>query len=106
MRSKNEILVAETRGNTISPIHFSGLHRPRFTQPQSSSASRDTAECFGFLLSTQCHEWPERQGEPSRFDTMPSKPSLHAWRNTTSPVRRCTIAAHLNPFDCASQAFG
>jgi len=24
MRSKNEILLAETRGNTISPIHFSG----------------------------------------------------------------------------------
>src|SRR5262245_519665 len=29
-------------------------------QPQSSSASRFTAGCFGFLLLTQCRERPER----------------------------------------------
>ena len=28
--------------------------------PQSSSASRFTAGCFGFLLLTQCRERPER----------------------------------------------
>ena len=47
MRSKNEILVAETRGNTISPIHFSSLHHPRFTQPQSSSFRASPPEQLG-----------------------------------------------------------
>jgi len=37
---------------------------------QSSSASRLTAGAAGFLLLSQCRERPERQGEPSRFDTM------------------------------------
>src|SRR5262249_23087820 len=50
---------------------------------QSSSASRLTACAVGLLL-TQCRERPGRYGEPRRFDTMPSRPSLHAW-HTASP---------------------
>ena len=46
-----------------------------FHRPQSSSASRFTAGCCGFLLFTQYRKRPERYGDPSRFDTMPSKPS-------------------------------
>jgi hypothetical protein len=34
----------------------------------------------GFLLLIQCRERPETLGEPSRFDTTPSSPSLQAWR--------------------------
>jgi hypothetical protein len=36
---------------------------------------------FGFF-TTQCAERPERQGEPSRFDTIPSQLSLHVLWNT------------------------
>jgi hypothetical protein len=52
---------------------------------QSSSASRVAAGALGFLTFTQCAERPERYGEPSRFDTMPSQPSLEAYLNTISP---------------------
>lgn len=47
---------------------------------QSSSASRVTAGALGFFTLTQCAERPERYGEPSRFDTMPSQPSAQASR--------------------------
>jgi hypothetical protein len=54
------------------------------TRLQSSSASRCTAGAAGFLLLIQSRERPERYGEPRRFETMPSRPSLQAWRNTMS----------------------
>src|SRR5262249_60696025 len=43
----------------MRPRLLSLLHRHRFL-PQSSSASRFTAGCFGFLLLIQCRERPER----------------------------------------------
>jgi hypothetical protein len=42
---------------------------------QSSSACRFTAGAAGFLLLIQCRERPETYGEPSRFDSVPSKRS-------------------------------
>ena len=47
-------------------------------RPQSSSASRRTAGAFGFLTLIQCSVRPDRYGEPSRFDAMPSRPSAQA----------------------------
>ena len=44
----------------------------------SSSASRFTAGAAGFLTLIQSADRPNRYGEPSRFDTMPSQPSLQA----------------------------
>jgi hypothetical protein len=43
--------------------------------PQSSSASRFTAGAFEFFILSQSGERPERYGEPSLFDTMPSSRS-------------------------------
>src|SRR5262249_83878 len=43
---------------------------------RSSSASRVTAAQAG-----QSGERPERSGQSFRFETMPSRPSLHAWRH-------------------------
>jgi hypothetical protein len=61
-------------------------HARAMTQwPQSSSASRFTAGARGFLTLSQCGERPERYAEPSRLETMPSQPSLHACLNTMSP---------------------
>ena len=55
--------------------------------PQSSSASRFTAGAAGFLILSQWLTRPERYGEPSRFDTMPSQPSAHAcWKMTAVAV--------------------
>ena len=53
--------------------------------PHSSSSSRFTAGASAFFILSQSGERPERYGEPFRFDTMPSSPSLHACRNTVSP---------------------
>jgi hypothetical protein len=39
----------------------------------------------GFFILSQSGERPERYVESFRFDTMPSSPSLQAWRNTISP---------------------
>jgi hypothetical protein len=50
------------------------------TRRQSSSASRRTAGAAGFFIFTQCLDRPDRYVEPSRFDTMPSQPSLQACR--------------------------
>ena len=83
---------------------------------------------FGFF-TTQCAERPERQGEPSRFDTIPSQLSLHVLWNTnwltllilelearrTDAFRlqtvirlcrplQCTALLALQP--CARQSFG
>ena len=44
----------------------------------SSSASRFTAGALGFLTLSQSSDRPNRYGEPRRFDTMPSQPSLQA----------------------------
>src|SRR5438552_19156778 len=52
---------------------------------QSSSASRVTAGALGFLTFTQYLDRPERYCEPSRFDTMPSQPSLQACSKRMSP---------------------
>jgi hypothetical protein len=56
--------------------HGDGRHQSQ--RPQSSSASRFTADARGFLILSQCGERPERYAEPSRLETMPSQPSLHA----------------------------
>ena len=55
------------------------LHRQR-SLPQSSSASRCTAGAAGLLNLSQCRVRPLTYGEPRRFDTIPSQPSLQAWR--------------------------
>jgi hypothetical protein len=46
--------------------------------PQSSSASRFTAGASGFLNFSQSFVLPDRYCEPSRFETIPSSPSLQA----------------------------
>ena len=46
----------------------------------SSSASRFTAGAAGFLIFTHRSPRPDRYGEPSRFETMPSQPSAQACR--------------------------
>jgi hypothetical protein len=54
-------------------------HRTRLPRVrQSSSASRFTAGAAGFLTLIQSFDRPNRYGEPIRFDTMPSHPSLQA----------------------------
>ena len=54
-------------------------HRDRLPKVlQSSSASRVTAGAAGFLTLIQCSDRPARYDEPSRFETMPSQPSLQA----------------------------
>src|SRR5215813_1260026 len=66
------------------PQFCRALHR-HLPFPQSSSASRFTAGAAGFLNLSQSFDRPLRYVEPRRLLTMPSKPSLQAWRNTTSP---------------------
>ena len=53
-----------------------GRSRPFLLAPQSSSASRFTAGAAGFLIFSQSSTRPDRYGEPSRLDTIPSQPSL------------------------------
>jgi hypothetical protein len=53
-------------------------HRPYRLRPQSSSGSRVTAGAAGFLTFSQQTARPERYGDPSRFETMPSQPSAQA----------------------------
>jgi len=53
--------------------------------PQRPSRKRTIAGLFGFLTLIQSRDGPDRYGAVSRFDTMPSKPSLQACRNTTAP---------------------
>jgi hypothetical protein len=61
--------------------------------PPSSSPSRFTAGASGFLNFSQSLERPDRYCDPSRFDTMPSRPILQAWRNTRSPgCVRCSLS--------------
>src|SRR6516162_3271497 len=63
-------------------------------RPQSSSASRFTAGAFGFLTLTQCGERPELYGESSRFDTMPSQPSVQACLKIIAPSPlKCRLKA-------------
>src|SRR5262249_36751566 len=62
-----------------------GKVRGRCHLLQAAWASRFTAGAAGFLLLIQCRERPDTYGEPSRLDTIPSKPSLQAWRKTMSP---------------------
>jgi hypothetical protein len=64
---------------------FGGLLAHR---PQSSSASRFTDGASGFFILSQSGERPERYGEPSRFDTMPSSPSLQTCRLSIAAGQR------------------
>jgi hypothetical protein len=57
----------------VDPVHPSRISHRERSLPQSSSASRFTAGAAGFLNFSQSFERPERQREPSRFDTMPSR---------------------------------
>jgi hypothetical protein len=52
---------------------------------QSSSSSRRTAGAAGFLVLSHWDDRPERYGEPSFFDTMPSQPSAQACLKMTRP---------------------
>ena len=52
---------------------------------QSSSASRITAGALGFFTLTQFGLRPERYGEPSRFETMPSQPRAQACLKMIAP---------------------
>src|SRR5438270_8695454 len=58
---------------------------------QSSSARRLTAGASGFLLLSHSDDRPDSYREPRRFDTMPSKPSLHACSNTIAAS--CSICS-------------
>jgi hypothetical protein len=60
--------------------------------PQSSSASRFTAGASGFLNFSQSGDLPERLRDPSRFDTIPSRPILQACWKTTAPSG-CSICS-------------
>jgi hypothetical protein len=55
-------------------LHLS-CHRDLRLQSQSSSASRRTVGATGFLILSQWSDRPERYGEPSCLDTMPSEPT-------------------------------
>jgi hypothetical protein len=57
---------------------------------QSSSASRFTAGCFGFLLLTQCRERPEAWGEPSRLQAWHT-----AWPSLNEDRQRYTNCNHI-----------
>ena len=81
-----------TTGRAALACHQSHVHNPnkslcrwQFHRPQSSSASRFTADASGFFILSQSGERPERQAESFRFDTMPSSPSLQAWAKTVGP---------------------
>jgi phage terminase large subunit-like protein len=78
---------AEERQRIVDsyPPHERECRTKGIQEPQCSSASRVTAGAFGFLTFIQCAEPPQRYSEPSRFDTMPSQPSLQACLNTMSP---------------------
>jgi hypothetical protein len=77
-----------------------GWHYRHFSWPQSSSASRSTAGAAGFLrFWSQSRERPDRYAEPSRFDTIPSEPSLQAWQKNLR-------AAALRDFDPANDRYG
>jgi hypothetical protein len=66
-------------GSPERPIREAAAGSPPYRfQPLSSSASRRTAGAAGFMILTQQSTRPERYGEPSRFDTMPSQPSAQA----------------------------
>src|SRR4051812_16273481 len=60
---------------------------------QSSSASRRTAGASGFLNFSQSCDRPEWLRDPSRLDTIPSKPILQACWNTASlsGCSRCSL---------------
>jgi hypothetical protein len=60
-------------GHRLERLGFAADHRPH-----SSSASRFTAGASGFLLLIQSGERPDLYRESFRFETMPSRPSLHA----------------------------
>jgi hypothetical protein len=55
------------------------------SQFHSSSVSRVTAGAAGFLTFSQETTRPERYGDPSRFDTMPSQPSAQAFLKMIAP---------------------
>jgi hypothetical protein len=69
---------------------------------QSSSAFRFTAAAFGFLDLTQCGERPELYGESRRLDTMPSRPSLQACSNTSTPSSSSRCSLNRRPGDAAA----
>jgi hypothetical protein len=78
--------------NASAPYrHNLGSPNPRTTKavayrPQSSSASRFTADASGFFILSQSGERPERYIESLRFDTIPSSPILQAWAKTVGPA--------------------
>ena len=50
------------------------------------------AGAFGFLALSQRGVRPNRYGDPSRFDTMPSQPSLHACLKIMAPSpSKCSL---------------
>ena len=53
--------------------------------PMWGSASPVTAGALGFLTFTQYLDRPERYGEPSCFDTMPSQPNRPTSRKIIAP---------------------
>jgi hypothetical protein len=74
------ILAMVSTGHAARHISAAG-HKPLLigrAQFHSSSASRVTAGAAGFLTFSQQSARPDRYGDPSRFDTMPSQPSALA----------------------------
>ena len=71
--SRQDWVLPSRRISNLAPWQFSLIY------------SNPLAPLAGFLdLSQSCERPDYLQGEPRRFDTTPSKPSLQAWRNTMS----------------------
>ena len=79
--AKTWLLLAKTQEIVENGIEVSGQELTHsdwefFSALQSSSASRFIACALGFFTFTQQSTRPDRYDEPSRFETMPSQPSL------------------------------
>ena len=65
-----------------------------FQRLQSSSASRFTAGAAGFFILSQSVVRPDRYRDPSRFDTMPSSPSLQVHTDLGDRIGEKVRAQH------------
>lgn len=75
--SSLRLLPLHSRNTGLSPYKKLAAF-PSSRPSPFSSASRLTTGAFGFLTFTECAERPDLYGDPSRFDTMSSPPSLQA----------------------------
>jgi hypothetical protein len=75
-----------------------GSGRPCAPPHHRLSRTGRIAGLSGFLTLIQSRDAPDRWGALSRFDTMPSNPSLQACRNTVAPSSSvCSLRARPPP---------